>query len=103
MDLPGRAMDESELSVQFTCNEDNGSYMFEFPCGERLQVPDNDVGRSRPLCDMIESAATSGETTIPFLSCVELSHFHTWAAAVQPDSPVFQANAERIKRALEVR
>ena len=50
-----------------------------------------------------KSAANCVDTTIPFLSSVELSHFHIWAAAVQLDSQVFQADAERIKRALEVR
>ena len=50
-----------------------------------------------------KSAANCVDTTIPFLSSVELSHFHIWAAAVQPDSPDFQADAERMKRALEVR
>ena len=94
-------MDRSELSVQIICKND--SYVFEFPCGDRLYVLDDDVERSRPLRDMIVGAATSGETTIPFPSSVELSHFHIWAAAVQADSPVFQPDAERMKRALEVR
>ena len=96
-------MDRLELSVHFTRNDEDGSFAFVFPCKERLQVTADDVERSRPLRDMIESAATSGETTVMFLSSLELSHFHVWAAAVEPDSPVFQADAEGIKRALEVR
>ena len=86
--------------MQIICKND--SYVFEFPCGDRLYVLDDDVERSRPLRDMIVGAATSGETTIPFPSSVELSHFHIWAAAVQPDSPVFQADAETTHRSLEV-
>ena len=95
-------MDSLKLSVQFTCNEDDGSYVFVFPWKERLQVPRKDIERSVPLRDMIESAATCEETTITFPSSVELSHFQTWAAAVQPGSPVFQANAEGIERSLVV-
>ena len=95
-------MDRLELSVQFTCQDDEQSYLFVFPCEERLQVLGTDVERSRPLRDMLESAAASGET-IMFPSGVELSHFHVWAAAVQPDSPVFHTDAESMKRALEVR
>ena len=43
-------MDRSELSVQFTCNDEDGFYIFQFPWGERLQVQEADVERSRPLC-----------------------------------------------------
>ena len=96
-------MDTLELTVQFECNEDDGIHVFVFPCKERLQVKLDDVERSRPLIDMLESAATSGETTITFPSSVKLSHFHIWAAAVQPDSPVFQADAHALRRSLEVR
>ena len=46
-------MHRSELSVQFTCIEDDGSYIFLFPCGERLQVPEGDVQRRFPLRDML--------------------------------------------------
>ena len=99
--VSGRAMERVELSVHFQCKEDDSSYLFLFPCGERIQVPENNVERKLPLRDMLESAANCGDTTIPFLSSVELSHFHIWAAAVHPDSPVFQADAERMKRALE--
>ena len=96
-------MERVELSVHFQCKEDDGSYLFLFPRGERIQVPENDVERSLPLRDMLESAANCGDTTIPFPSSVEISHFHIWAAAVQPDSPVFHADAKRMKRALELR
>ena len=95
-------MGRCELSVQFTCNEDTASYVFKFPCGERLQVPHDYVERSRPLRDMIEGAATSGDTTIPFPSTVELSHFHIWADAVQPDSSALQGDAKGMERSLEV-
>ena len=69
-------MERVELSVHFQCKEDDGSYLFLFPRGERIQVPENDVERSLPLRDMLESAANCGDTTIPFPSSVELSHFH---------------------------
>ena len=89
--LSGRVIDT--LSVQFTCNEEDSSHLFEFPGGKRLQVPDEDLQRSCPLRDLIETAATSGETTITFPSRVELSNFRIWAAAIQPDSPVFRSDA----------
>ena len=101
--VSGRAMERVELSVHFQCKEDDGSHLFLFPRGGRIQVPENVVERSLLLRDMLESAANCGDTTIPFPASVELSHFHIWAAAVQPDSPVLQADAERMKRALEVR
>lgn len=96
-------MPSFELSVQFTYTKDDDTYTFVFPCGERLHVIHEEVERSQPLSDMIDSATTSGETTIPFPSSAELSQFHIWAATVHPDSEVFDADAESIKRSLEVR
>ena len=96
-------MERVEPSVHFQCKEDDGSYLFLFPRGERIQIPENDVERSLPLREMLESAANFGDTTIPFPSSVELSHFHNWAGAVHPDSSVIQADAERMHRALKVR
>ena len=66
-------MERVELSVHFQCKEDDGSYLFPFPRGERIQVPENDVERSFPLRYMLESVANCGDTTIPFPSSVELS------------------------------
>ena len=101
--LSGRAKGRVELSVEFESNKHDGSYVFHLPCGGRLQLSEHDVNRSRPLRDMMESAATYRDTTITFPSSLELSHFHIWAAAVQPGSTVFQADAKGMKRCLEVR
>ena len=88
--------------LRFACNEEDGSYDFHWPEGAQLRVSSYAVGRSRPLRDMLDSAVASEETTIAFPSDVELSYFHTWASAVQPDSPVFEAGAEELNRCLEV-
>ena len=63
--VSGRAMERVEPSVHFQCKEDDGSYLFLFPRGERIQVPENDVERSFPLRYMLESVANCGDTTIP--------------------------------------
>ena len=89
--------------VRFASNEEDSSIDFQWPDGAQLQVSADDVDRSHPLRDMLDSTVASEETTITFPSDVELSHFHAWAVAVQPDSPVFKAGAEELKLCLEVR
>ena len=38
-------MERQSLSVQFTCNEEDGSYVFVFPGKEWFKVSGNDVAR----------------------------------------------------------
>ena len=89
--------------VHFEGSEEDGSYLLLFPGGEQLQVTADDVGRSRLLRDLLDSAVEAGETTLTFPSCVELSHLRTWATAVQPDSVVLRENAETMGKCLVVR
>ena len=89
--------------VRFACNEEDGSCNFQWPDGAQLHVSADALDGSRPLRDMLDSAVASEESSIMFPSDVELSYFHTWAAAVQPDSPIFKAGAEELKWCLEVR
>ena len=89
--------------VRFACNDEDGSYGFQWPDGVQLHVSAHAVNRDRPLRDMLDSTVASEETTITFPSDVELSHFHTWAAAVQPDSHIFEAGPEELNQCLEVR
>ena len=81
-------MEKVELSVHFQCKDDDGSYLSLFPRGERIQVPENDVERSLPLRDMLESAANCGDTTIQFPSsvrqaqaCGSVAHRHLQCCA----------------------
>lgn len=90
------------LVVRFANNEEDGSYDFLCPDGAELHVSADDVGRSRPLRDMLESAVTCEEATITFPSAAELSHFLTWAAAVQPGSTFFKEGPEDLEKCLEV-
>lgn len=89
--------------VHFIFRDGEGNYHFQFPGGARVQAAAQDVKRSRPLCQLIDSAAASGETYITFPTNSELLHLYLWAAALQLDASTFQADAEGFRKCFEVR
>lgn len=88
--------------VHFSLSDDEGSCLFQFPGGAQLQVSTQDVERSCPLRNMLDSTAASEETSIALPTDSELSHLHNWATAVQTDSPAFQSVAKGFQQYIEV-
>jgi hypothetical protein len=75
-------MDGNKI-VHFDLNDAEGLVEFRFPDEQRMTASSDDVARSAPLQDMLDSAAASDESILTFPSAVECSHLQHWCQAVQ--------------------
>jgi hypothetical protein len=81
-------MDGNKI-VHFDLKDEERLVEFRFPDGQRMTASVEDVARSAPLQDMLDSAAASGESILTFPSAVECSHMQHWcqAAAAREHPP----------------
>jgi hypothetical protein len=93
---------DGPLVVHFLVKEEEGLLQLRFAVGP-LVVQSEDVARSGPLQDMLDSATDSGSTTLTLPSTMQALYLQLWAEAVQPGEEVFQEGADRLAQCLEVR
>jgi hypothetical protein len=74
-------MDGNKI-VYFEPKDVEGLVEFRFPDGQRMMASTEDVARSAPLQDVLDSVAASGESILTFPSAVECSHLQHWCQAV---------------------
>jgi hypothetical protein len=93
-------MEGTSTVVHFLVKDAEGVVEFTFPDGSSLIATAEDVARSTPLQDMIDSAAGTSLTLPSSTQCMYLKH---WAEAVQPGSGVLNESAGRLAQCLVVR
>jgi hypothetical protein len=95
-------MESGPTVVQFLVKDEEGLLQLSFPDSPDMTVALEDVARSGPLKDMLDSATASGSTTFTLPSTTQALYLQLWAEAVKPGEEVLQEGADRLARYMEV-
>jgi hypothetical protein len=88
--------------VCFVFKDEDDAVEFKFPEGSCMEVSTEDVGRSCPLQDMLDSASASGDSTLTLPSAVECTHLQHCCETVRLSGGEFPSDAGRIVQCQEV-
>jgi hypothetical protein len=94
-------MDGNKI-VHFELQDEEGLVEFRFPDEACMSASTDDVARSMPLQDMLDSATASGDTTLTLPSAVECRHLWQWCQAVQVGAGELPQEPGSIVQCLEV-